>query len=343
MASTPSADPPPPPEASAYPLPAPGATRLTVVNGDLSFARYPVVAGHFLGDSIAGAEAQLDFALEGSLKKRYALGIYPGAVGTAMVVPPRDGTGITGVVVGLGDIGAFSPGMIRAAMIAGLLELALSAARPDGPDGVSLILLGTRAGTVSISDTLMASLAALAEVQRRLAEQALRPFTGIDFITLYEDDAHKIWHTLRQFLDTPHYHDLFSLEGEVSYAAGAQRRMMRLEDPDVWRAIQVTCADSGAGEMGFRFVAVGERARADGYLVGANKNFVQQFVETAQKRKLNAAPTRALFQLIWPPELKQTSQDDRNLRLILDEGAAALPFELMDDRAAPTGNYDGDA
>src|SRR3954465_14066056 len=142
-------------EASPAAAAAAPATRLTVVNGDLSFARHPVVVGHFLGDSIAGAEAQLDFVLEASLKKRYALGIYPGAVGTAMVVPPPDGTGITGVVVGLGDIGAFSPGMIRAALIAGLLELALSAARPDGADGVSLILLGTRAGTVSISDTLL--------------------------------------------------------------------------------------------------------------------------------------------------------------------------------------------
>src|SRR3954462_11145888 len=119
---------PPPPEASAYPQPAAGSTRLAVVSGDLSFARYPVVAGHFLGDSIAGAEAQLEIALGISLKKRYARGVYPGAVGTAMVVPPPDGTGVIGVVVGLGDIGAFSPGMIRAALIAGLLELALSAA-----------------------------------------------------------------------------------------------------------------------------------------------------------------------------------------------------------------------
>ncbi len=136
--------------------------------------------------------------------------------------------------------------------------------------------------------------------------------------------------------NSPHYRDLFVLDREVAYAAGAQRRLMRMEDPDAWRAIQVTSADAGSGDMGFRFVAVGERARADGFLVGANKSFVQEFIETAQKRKLNAAPTRALFQLIWPAELKQASQDDRNLRLILDEAAAALPFELMDDRAMPT-------
>ncbi|HEX4737346.1 MAG TPA: CHAT domain-containing protein [Allosphingosinicella sp.] len=324
-----------PPAAAPPAAAAPPQTPITIVNGDLSFARYPVVVGHFLGDSIAGAEAQLDFALEASLKKRYALGIYPGTVGTAMVVPPPHGSGTTGVVVGLGDIGAFSPGMIRGALIAGLLELALSSARPPGASGVSLIQLGTRAGTVSITDTVSASLAALAEAQRRLAEQGLQPFTEIDFIALFEDDAHKLWHTLRRFIDSPHYRDLFSLEREVSYAAGAQRRLMRMEDPDVWRAIQVTSADTGSGDMGFRFVAVGEQARADGFLVGANKSFVQEFVETAQKRKLNAAPTRALFQLIWPAELKQTSQDDRNLRLILDEAAAALPFELMDDRAAP--------
>jgi CHAT domain-containing protein len=323
-------------KAPAAPAPAPPpVTRLTVVNGDLSFARYPVVVGHFLGDSIAGAEAQLDSALLGALTRRYALGIYPGALGSAMVVEPADPSATGAVVVGIGDIGSFSPGVIRSALIDGLLELALSPCWAAADHGVSLVMLGSRAGSVSSSDSLAAMLAAVGEVQRRLRGQGLKPLGEVQFLALYEDDAHRIWHPLNRFVHSPHYGESFTLGTEIVYASGAQRRLMRMEDPDLWRAIQIVSADVGGGELGFRFTAVGEQARADGYLVGTSRTFVKQFMKMAQQRKLEAAPTRALFQLIWPAELKQASQEDRNLRLILDEHAAALPFELMDDRPAP--------
>jgi len=84
----------------------------------------------------------------------------------------------------------------------------------------------------------------------------------------------------------------------------------------------------------FRFTAAGDRARAEAFSVGADRGFVKDFVAAVQHRKIDAAPTRALFQLVWPAELKQTSGGGGNIRLILDEAAAALPFELMDDRAA---------
>jgi CHAT domain-containing protein len=309
-------------------------TRLSVVNGDFALAGAPVVVGHFLGDSIAGAEAQLDFALGGALKQRYALGLYPGPVGSAAVISSREGDGAVGVVVGLGDISSLGPGAIRTALVAGLLEFAVSPAPAALRDGVVLVLLGSRAGTVSVADTLSAMLEALAETRRRLAAQGLEGAGRVQFVSVYEDDAHRLWHTLRRYLDEPHYRGRFVLDDEIAYAAGAQRRLMRMEDPDAWQAVQVTAAEAGDGQMGFRFTAAGDRARAEAFSVGADRAFVKQFVAAVQIRKLDVAPTRALFQLIWPAELKQTSRNDRNVRLILDEAAAALPFELMDDRAA---------
>ncbi|MEA3060821.1 MAG: hypothetical protein QOJ94_602, partial [Sphingomonadales bacterium] len=311
------------------------AIRLSVVNGDFSFANCPVVVGHFLGDSIAGAEAQLDFTLAGALKKHYALGLYPGSVGSAAVVAPAGGSVSVAVVVGLGDIGSFSAGAIRTALLAGLLQLAVSPAGAGGE--AALVLLGGRAGTVSVSDTLEAMLAALAEAQRRLCAQGMAPLAAIRFMSVYEDDAHRIWHTLRRDLARPRYAGLFELDGEIAYAAGAQKRLMRMEDPDSWQAVQIVAADAGEGEAGFRFTAIGDQARADGYSIAADRGFVKQFVAAAQHRKLDEAPTRALFHLIWPAELKRSSEEDRNIRLILDEAAAALPFELMDDRPADSG------
>ena len=309
-------------------------TRLTVVNGDFAFAGAPVVVGHFLGDSIAGAEAQLDFALGGALKQRYALGLYPGSVGSAAVIPSLEPGGGTGVVVGLGDMYSLNPGTIRTALVAGLLELAVSPDAAALPDGIVLVLLGGRAASVSVSDTLAAMLAALAEAERRLEAQGLEAFRRVRFTSVYEDDAHRIWHTLRRSLGAPQYRGRFALDDEIAYAAGAQRRLMRMEDPDAWQAVQVTGTDRDGGETDFRFTWVGGQARAEGYTVGTDRGFLKQFVSASENRKLAAAPTRALYQLVWPAELKQHSGDDANIRLILDERAAGLPFELMDDRPA---------
>ena len=38
--------------------------RIKVVHGHLAFASHPVLVGHYAGDTINGAEAELDVALE---------------------------------------------------------------------------------------------------------------------------------------------------------------------------------------------------------------------------------------------------------------------------------------
>ncbi|MFO1066916.1 MAG: CHAT domain-containing protein, partial [Geminicoccaceae bacterium] len=45
-----------------------------------------------------------------------------------------------------------------------------------------------------------------------------------------------------------------------------------------------------------------------------------------------ASVGRALFELLWPERIKETANEDRNLRLVLDPHTAAFPWELLDDR-----------
>ena len=289
--------------------PSPGQlARISVVNGDLSFAPYPVLVGHFAGDSLSGSEAQLDAALGKALSSRYALGVYPAALGTAIVELHKTAKRPPGVVVGLGDMANFNAGTIRRAMIAGLLELALSPHAGGEPNGVSLVPLGAHAASVSTSDTLLAMLGAIEEVQRRLADRALRRFDHIQLIARMEDDAHRLWHALRRMTAVPPFSNSFCLSDEIEYAAGAARRIAPVGDNDSWRAIQIESAVLADGSTGFHFASVGNRARAEGYLVGTNQTFVQSFISGAvsgQTARLpGSSPARALFELVWPRELK---------------------------------------
>ena len=76
--------------------------RIRVVHGHLAFARHPVMVGHYAGDSINGAERQLDEALRGRLAERRRLGLYPGALGTGTVALDRNTRPRGAIVVGPG-------------------------------------------------------------------------------------------------------------------------------------------------------------------------------------------------------------------------------------------------
>ena len=52
--------------------------KLCIVNGHLAFARFPVLAGHYIGDTFAGTEAGLDRALEFPLVRTAQDGPLPG-------------------------------------------------------------------------------------------------------------------------------------------------------------------------------------------------------------------------------------------------------------------------
>ena len=89
----------------------------------LAFARHPVMVGHYAGDTINGAERQLDQALGGRLVKRKQLGLYPGALGTNTVVLDRRTRPQGAIVVGLGDHADLAPGTLAETLRRGLLGL----------------------------------------------------------------------------------------------------------------------------------------------------------------------------------------------------------------------------
>ena len=118
--------------------------RIKVVHGHLAFASHPVMVGHYAGDTINGAEAELDEALDGRLDRRKQLGLYPGALGTSTVVLDRTTRPQGAIVVGLGDHADLAPGTLAETLRRGILAYAIedddraarrAASRHGGPLG----------------------------------------------------------------------------------------------------------------------------------------------------------------------------------------------------------------
>ncbi|RZA17781.1 MAG: hypothetical protein EOP02_20990, partial [Proteobacteria bacterium] len=78
---------------------------ISVSNGDLYYASFPVLAGHFLNDGILYAEHAIDKCLNGVLTDRHRLGLYPGEIGTSTLALVKETTDDFpgAIIVGLGD------------------------------------------------------------------------------------------------------------------------------------------------------------------------------------------------------------------------------------------------
>ena len=236
--------------------------RVTVVHGDLRYARYPIVVGHYEGDTIIGAEKEVDDLLGGALSQRYALGLYPGEFGTFSVIL-RKPTAVQkalrlpsgAIVIGLGKWGELSTGqlsdLLRRAALQYALELrdGLATSPDDGETyekpGLSVLLIGGNSTTnIAVGDSVGAILRAIAQANRELADGSGSAVTiqEVEIVELYTDTAIEAAHAVKSLapligkeLGTP-------IEAAPLLQPGrdGRQRLTSMSGRDAWRRWEVT-------------------------------------------------------------------------------------------------------
>ena len=324
--------------------------RLCVVHGHLAFARFPVLVGHYNGDSFAGAEARLDRALNFRLSERRKMGLYPGRIGTSMLLLDPHSKPTGAVVVGLGEPADVSIGALRETVRQGILAFLAEKLDQDGapPDsapsctgpGLSSLLVGAGEGWLDRNSCVQALLHATSQANAMLAslKSPYPHLATIEIVELYEDRAREIWRAARKSIDSdPVLSSSFSLFPDVVARGGGRPHAPIGRDPNWWQPIQITLSRAeGPDDRNLSFTIGGGFARAEARTIAANLDLVAPLLHrTLRNIDLDGSPTspgRILFELLWPDSLKNRSADERNWRLCLDEASAAFPWELLDDR-----------
>ena len=319
---------------------------VTLSHGNLAYAKHPVLVGHYLGDTIISAEKALDARLGGELSARLQLGLYPGRLGTHALFfnPDRAHKPDGAVVVGLGQVGELSPGLLMKGVRDALLDYALRVAQwPDDRFGgarqvrsaaVSCLLVGSGAGGVSARDSLDAILRAAVAANAKLAQARLENRVVIDrieIVELFEDIAIGAAEALHAVLG----------DGELATAAnwpagtiepgeGGLRRVRYDDAPDWWQRLEII---EDAQTRRLRFVATTDRARAEETLATGQLRLAENFIrQAARTTSANAEVAKTLFEMLLPNHLKELAPRQADLVLLVDTQSARYPWELLEDR-----------
>ena len=329
-------------ERTAVTMPARAALPVTVAWGDLANARHAVMVGHYEGDSIISAEAALDRALGGRLARQHRLGTYPGAIGSALVVldPGARPPGV--VVVGLGAIGRLTPGDLGAAVARGLVEWIAAredarAAEPTGATGggISLLLIGSGEGGVDADTAVYSILRGVLEgIERgRRAGLAATP-DSIEFVELFQDRAHRLWHALDRLLDHGELRGRFVLAGPLAAIGDGRTRLWEAAPAGWWRRLQVTAPETpdDATRRELAFTSLTDSARSETWHLPFQAEVVDTLVAASiADTTRDEAREKALFELILPNAIKERAPQRESLVLLLDRATANLPWELLSD------------
>jgi CHAT domain-containing protein/pimeloyl-ACP methyl ester carboxylesterase len=340
-------------EVEAEPAEAAEERRLEVrvVHGDLVYASHPVLVGHYAGDPIVSAEAVLDRHLDGELSYRAQLGTYPGRIGTAEVVVQasrkdtrRSSAGPSGaVVIGLGHVGELTPGALTRSVEVGLVRL-VQAHRACGEPvtqlRVSSLLVGSGEAGLGLEQALESILRGVQLVNRRLADlprnegEPAGAIVGVDFVELYEDRALEALRHIEQLRQQEAFGAL-QVSLKLQRGEGRRRRASYTAPAGWWTRLSIKTDEKVEGRM--RFTAHGGLARAAEEPLDFQLGLVEQLL--AESRSSSASRwvglPRTLFELLVPKALKGNASERRNLSLVLDDGTAKVPWELLVDRMAP--------
>lgn len=310
--------------------------RVKIVHGSLEFSSYPILLGHYIGDTLVSAEATLDRHMGGRLLASQRLGLYPGDKNTAQYFP-NDGHKPKGaIIVGLGEVGNLTPGTLEKAVSRGIRVYATSQVNERGeigapPTGVSVLLVGTNDAGLSVSTAIAAILRGIDKALQNLEKHGLADclmLEEVELIELYEDIAIHAAHALEDASKDADLTRRFELDGkaQIKRQRGAMRRASTKDVSDWWQRLSIE--EDKQAQLVFKLLT--DRARAETYLQPSQRKLVDQFIADAlaDNNPTNSAAS-TLFQMLMPNNLKQYAPDQRNLLLVLNDAAARYPWELM--------------
>ena len=330
--------------------------KVSVTNGDLSFAQYPILVGHFYNDGIVSAEKAIDHKLDGELSRRHKLGLHPDLIEENEVLltdrKPGDG-GIQGVIiVGLGYLGELTSYQLMRTIERGISKY-LSIINVKGENlswhkdrpvlGISTLLIGGSYGGLTIDGSINAILNGIQQANinfRNVYPNDVRLIDEVEIIELYRDRALSAIHVIKQIeKDESRSLNIVLNKKTAREKLGPRMRIPLDSRKDWWTRITVRKKDesekadekSGREVLKMTISTTGAREESKDLLTASN-TLMTMIKEMSVQNNWSPAHAITLFELLIHNDFKEQLRRQNNILWVVDKFSASIPWELIMDK-----------
>ncbi|MEO6188411.1 MAG: CHAT domain-containing protein, partial [Ginsengibacter sp.] len=326
--------------------------RVRVSNGDLRYASYPLLAGHFQSDGILSAEKQIDGLMHFALSEMKNLSLYPGEIGTSESFIQCDNDFNGAIIVGLGSSGSFSAYQLTLTVEQGVSKYLLNLDRNEtalrnvnenaGDVGISSLIIGSGYGGLSIEDSLRAIMQGVQNANvkmKKIRPEFSRTVQYLEFIELYEDAALSCFYSLSK-IEKEESSSLKVVKDtkKMKILLGSKKRIPSQNSDGWWNRITVQLEKGdhlSTGSQALLFNASTGGAREQQRKLYSSPKIIDKIIEDISSSNMwSPELARTIFELLIPNDFKDQLTRQCNINWIVDKYTASYPWELLQDRIA---------
>ncbi|MBA4300861.1 MAG: hypothetical protein C0433_12285 [Cyclobacterium sp.] len=329
--------------------------QVKVCHGDLVFADYPVLAGHFQFDAVLTTEKVIDGKLNGELSRLLSLGLYPGPIGTHQIVMAKDvsntdkhfkGT----VVVGMGIPGELTPYQLMLTVSKGISRYLTirNVSVDDDLDkfetkeimGISIIALANSYGGFSNDTSIRSIILGIQDANRNIKKTyggKVKVIEEIEIIELFHDRALGILRTVKNLeQDESREYNISVPNLSLVKKVGRLSRIPFDNTADWWTRIKVTEDSEEKVSRGFSrkiLMAMATNGASEKEVpLQANVRNIETLLDgMTHKNQYEPEIAKTMFELLIPFEFKEDLKRQNNITWVLDKRTANFPWEMLQE------------
>lgn len=319
--------------------------KVSVSLGDLRYAAFPVLAGHFNRDGIIYAEKSIDECLNGVLSQRQMLNLYPGDIGTNTFISTVNNDFKGAIIVGLGEPGELTAYNLSKTVGQGVtkylidLNSAVISKKQSDPEagkvGISSLIIGSSYGGLSYEDSIHAILSGIQAANQKISglyEGEVRTVEYVELIELYEDKALACMYAISNIETEDSEIHISTTDLKIKKLLGSKKRLPISYSGNWWDRITVQNANNDPGSNLLRFSITTGGARQELTELKINREIIEELLkEISEKGQWTPETAKIIFELLIPNNFKLQVKNQNNINWIIDESTASFPWELLQD------------
>ncbi|PZX55837.1 CHAT domain-containing protein [Algoriphagus chordae] len=325
---------------------------VAVSHGDLKYAKYPVLAGHFEFDAILTTELAIDRQLGGELARLHGLGLYPGAIGTNQIVLNEDYSKSPfkgGVIVGLGVPGELSGFALMNSVEKGVARyLTIKKENSNSQEneastainGISVIAIANAYGGLSTESSIRAIILGIQQANRNIQsvyKGKIRGIEEIEIVEIFNDKALSILKTIQRLEvdDSREFNVVFNEKG-LNYKLGRRWRIPYDNSNDWWTRLSVShelkLRATDEFEEAIRMsIASNGASEKVAYMPANDKTLEVLLKRMTLQNQYSPEIAKTMFELLIPYQFKEEVKRLNNVSWILDLASAEYPWEMIQE------------